>query len=212
MVWHPMIEPNRVGATAESNQEAMEYIRSLPKQIELDNEVFIDNPIRMEAIENMVVSNIPLVILKAETYVNLHNNLEFLQDDLISEGLLALNTAVQDLADSDTPEDGGNCTAYLSTRVLWALCNYVDKEEYQQIPTGYAPPGPHVIDPRDIVEARDLLESACLTPEDHVIIQMREKGSTDQEIADSLNIPRRAVNFMRQDIFNRYQDFKNRDD
>lgn len=197
MKWHPMVKADQTGATSDSNQRDMEFIRGLP-----------EGPERRVAIDKIITANVPLVFTKANTYINLHNDVEFLCDDLISEGLVALTLAVFDLASMETPDDGGNCTAFIATRIVWAMCKFVEKDEHQQIPKGYSPPGPIIIDPRDEIETQDLLKSTCNTPEDHVIIDMRKKGCNDQEIADCLGLSRRAVNFTRNEIMNRYYDAK----
>lgn len=193
---HPLIRAGK-GATAESNLDDMEVIRGLE-----------EGPERDAAINAMIEANIPLVFTKVKGYIALQSNVEFLYDDLVSAGFVAVTVAVNELANRDTPPDGGNCTAFISNRIVWGMCRLVEQFERQQIPEGYVPPGPEVVDPMDAVDARDLLFGACESPEDVIILEMRERGNTDQEIADRLDIPRRAVTFMRHEILERYDELK----
>jgi DNA-directed RNA polymerase specialized sigma24 family protein len=197
MTWHPLVKIDRVGATADSNQEDMECIRALPDGLERDNKI-----------DAMIEANVPLVKAIVEKYIGLHSGVAFLFDDLISEGLLALISAVKKLSGMDTPEDGGNCTGFISARIIWAICDLMDQQARQIIPEDYTPPYPVSFDPMEEFELRDLLAEACQTPEDCIILEMREAGSTDQEIADRLSIPRRAVNYMRHEILQRYDVLK----
>lgn len=191
-IWHPLIKPDQTGATTESNLQDIEMIRQLPEDR------------RGVEIDALIEANLPLVILKVESYLDLYPGAKFLQSDMISEGLLALTQSVQNLATLETPEDGGNPNGYIGNRILWAVARVVENEDRQQVPEGYRPPYPLQVDPRDIVEIRDLLEAACQTPEDVIIMEMRERGCIDQEIADRLGIARRAVCVQRHEMMGRY--------
>ncbi len=158
----------------------------------------------------MIEANVPLVMAKVDTYIGLHSGVGFLFDDLVSEGLVALTAAVNKLASMDTPESGGNCTGFIGNRIVWSICKLVEGNKKQQIPENYIPPGLDVADPTELVDSKDLIYAACQSPEDRIIIDMREKGSTDQEIADRLDIPRRAINFMRYELSQRYDELKQR--
>lgn len=193
MIWHPLVKPNQKGATAESNYSDIEIIRQLE-----------DGDERDIAINAMITANIPLVVLKVETYMGLHPSVDFLVNDLVSEGVLALTLAVKDLAELETPDDLGNPSGYIGQRIIWAIARLVDNDEKQQLPHDYQPPYPLEVDPMSIVDTRDLLRAACQTPEDVTIMEMRERGCTDQEIADRLDIVRRAVCTQRHELMQRY--------
>lgn len=68
----------------------------------------------------------------------------------------------------------------------------------------HRPPRRPVIDPLSMIELRDLLSATCQTPEDVIVIEMRERGCTDQEIADRLDISRTAVRLQRHELLQRY--------
>lgn len=190
--WHPLVNPKQKGATTDSNFRDIERIRELP-----------DGPEKRDAINAMIASNVPLVFLKVETYIGLNPAVEFLRDDLVSIGLLSLTRAVADLTKLKTPEDKGNPTGYIGIRIIWGIARFIDNDK-KQVPADYHPPHPHEVNPMDIVDTRDLLDASCQTPEDHVIMEMRERGCTDQEVADRLDISRSAVRVQRHELMERY--------
>ncbi len=192
--WHPLIDPKQKGATPDSNQDDMAAIRDLPL-----------GPERDEIIEAMILDNVPFVMRKVDIYIALFPSVTFLTDDLINEGLFALTTAVKDLAKRNAPEDGGNCTGFIGKRIEWALGRLIENDEAETIPKGYAPPSKvKVVNPMDIIDTRDLIDAACESEEDRVIVEMREKGCTLEEIAARLSISRRAVFVMRHELQRRY--------
>lgn len=191
--WHPLVNPKQKGATTDSNFRDIERIRKLP-----------DGPEKGDAINAMIASNVPLVFLKVETYIGLNPTVEFLKDDLVGTGLLSLTRAVVDLTKLKTPEDKGNPTGYIGNRIIWGIARFIDNYKKQQVPADYYPPHPREVNPMDIVDTRDLLDASCQTPEDHVIMEMRERGCTDQEIADRLDISRPAVRVQRHELMERY--------
>ena len=198
---HPLVIRGRQGATAESNLQSMDIIRKLPQDK------------RKQAIDDLVESNIPLVLLKVDSYIGLHPHMEFLKEDLISVGLIGLIPAINSLAEKDSPNDGGNVNGFIGQRIIWELCRLVDIDERQQVPIGYTPPNTHVVvDPMEIVDTRDLLESICQTPEEQIILNMLEQGCTNEAIANRLSISQSAVRIHRLELEARYFRKLNRDD
>jgi len=233
MIWHSLVQPNHKGATTESNFRDIEIIRGLPQHVDNpgwdgteDTLAFLPNPERVAAISAMVTGNISLVLHKVEVYIGLYPNTKFLFDDLVSEGLLGLTEAVHKLAELDTPEDLGNPTGFIAQRILWAITRLVENDDKQQAPHDSRPPQRSTIegyysrryglrrlreqddivisDSTTLVEMRDLLDATCQTPEDAIIMEMREQGSTDLEIASRLDIPCRAVCLQRHKLMQRY--------
>lgn len=256
-IWHPLVQPNYKGATAKSNCQDIEFIRALPETE------------RGPSIDAMIKRNISLVNHKVEICIGIYPHAEFLSDDLVSEGLCALTKAVQDLAKLETPSDGGNPSAYIGQRIIWAITRLIELEEkQQQIPhndwlrnkqvyawnekpvicefdgvitqyvsvsaaarqtdytredisrwchSGSKSPGGSTwyfnyhpltqmcVDPTEMIEMQDSLASICQTPEDVIILEMREQGSTDLEIAARLDIPRSAVRVQRHELLKRYE-------
>jgi hypothetical protein len=196
MTEHRLVDPDKSGATAESNLEYLEQIRGLPAG-SLERE---------ELITKFIEDNIPLVILRVNSYLGITPSESYLIDDMIAEGFLALTEAVRKLADADTPEDGGNPSGYIGQRIIWAISRLAENESKAHfLNPKYRADSIDVIDPRDIIEVNDALYAACETEEDRIIIEMRVRGCTDQDISDRLEIPRRAVCFQRHQIEKRYR-------
>lgn len=191
-IWHPLIDPNQQGATTDSNLDDMAVIRGLHGEA------------RQEAMQAMVLANIPLVMFKVESYIRLYPKLSFLHDDLVSEGILGLTTAVDKLAKMEIPNDGGNPTAFISQRIAWTIGWFVDNNKKQNIPYDYSAPLISDVDPTTIVDTQDLLDAACQTEEDFIIMEMRSRGCVDQEIADRLSIARSSVQVQRHELMQRY--------
>lgn len=192
-IWHPLIDPNQRGATTDSNLDDMEVIRGLSGES------------RREAIQAMILANMPLVILKVESYLLLFPGASFLEDDLISEGILALIEAINRLSNLETLNDGDdNPTGYINQRIIWKIGRFVENDEKQRVPNDYSLSPVLDIDPTAIVETRDLLIRACQTEEDMIIMEMRGRGCVDQEVADRLSIPRSAVRVQRHELMQRY--------
>lgn len=192
---HPLIKVGQTGATAESNLQDMAVLRSLPDSIEKD-----------VLINELVQNNVPLVRVVVESYIGLHPKIAYLRDDLFSAGATGLTIAVKKMATRTLPDcTKDNPNGFIRQRIIWHLAQVIRDEYTQQlIPNDYELPYPREVDPRDIIETRDLLKASCLTKEDEVIIAMREKGCTDQEIADSMDITRYAIYMQRRDIERRY--------
>jgi len=193
VIRHPLVRIGHQGATAESNLRDMEVIRRLRGDE------------KKAAINAMIEANMPLVFLKVESYIGLHSSVGFLKDDLVSVGLIALTQAVYKLADQATPPGGGNPSGFINQRIIWEMCRLIDQDARQNIPEGYTPVGPSVVDPMEIVDARDMLEAICYTEEEVVILQMKEDGSTDDEIAQRLDVTKRTVREHRRILEKRYQ-------
>ncbi len=217
----PLPDKTRKVASSESNYRDIEKIRATPP-----------GPHQDFLINTMIEANLPLVFLKVSTYTGMYPNVAFLHNDLVSEGVLAVSLAIRHLADLPTPEDKGNPTGFIGQRIIWAITRLVDNDnkahtgggkkqvyackfddfddgegntEKKQLVNQYEIPPTLDDDPMAMVDIRDALLSICQTPEDRIILKMRENGSTDQDIADRLDITRRAVCFQRAELFARYE-------
>jgi hypothetical protein len=192
--WNSMVNPGTKGATSESNLNDMESIRRLPAGDQ-----------RKSLINKLIQDNIPLVVIKLNTYLGLFPGVAYLQHDMFSAGLVALTEAAHRLSELDTPEDGGNPSGFIGQAIIWAMGRVVENEARQAVPKDYYPPHqPREVDPREIIFVRDLLSAACQTDEDRIIIEMRERGCKDHEIASRLCISRTSVRVQRHELMLRY--------
>lgn len=213
-IWHPLVNPDQHGATAESNLQDMDIIRGLPSQVinplwggedDIIHSQFIDNKERQAAINSMIEANIPLVLLKVTTYIGLNPVTNYLADDLVSEGVLALVAAVNSLANLDTPEaNENNPNGYIGNRIIWGIARLAENEDKQKVTEDYNLRAKLEFDPSIMIDMLDFIMSACQTPEDITIIEMRMTGSTDEEVAARLDISRTAVRVQRHELMQRY--------
>lgn len=213
-IWHPLVKPDQQGATAESNLLDMEIIRGMPSQVinplwggedDVIHSQFIDNEERQAAINSMIEANIPLVLLKVETYIGLNPATKYLEDDLVSEGILALSRAINKLANLGIPEiKENNPNGFINQWIIFDIARLAENEAKQKVPEHYKLSAKLDFNPSIIVDKLDFIMSVCQTPEDIAIIEMRMAGSTDEEVAARLDISRTAVRVQRHVLMQRY--------
>lgn len=78
--------------------------------------------------EEMITSNMSLVVNKVDSYIGEYPNLGHLRDDLISEGFLGLVTAVNKMVAAG-PKDNPNPTGYMSYWIMYHIGLTVDRED-----------------------------------------------------------------------------------
>jgi DNA-directed RNA polymerase specialized sigma subunit len=195
-LYHPLVHPEKEGASAEKNQAWLEEIRSLPPNEQL--------PI----INEMIEGNIPLAFLKLKTFVELFPGFKYMWDDMVSEGMLALTEAVHALAGKSIPEDDGdienNPQGYIGIVVVRKVGRMLESQT-EKLPRDYISPLDKIIDPRDLIETQDFILRACETKLDRVIIDMRARGCKQQEIADRLELSRQSIQVHLAEIIARYE-------
>jgi hypothetical protein len=187
-----------------------------------------------EAINEMIVGNMSLVVGKVDSYIGCYPHVSHLRDDLIAEGFLGLTVAVNKMAEQGPIKDA-NPTGYMSYWITYHVGTICDKEsangasdrttrgrrqEGEELP--HVVPMPDtlndiVVDPTSMVDLRDLIESCCETDVDLAIIRLRERGNhaqesavsehpamVDKEIAKVLDIPHTTVFMLRRAIYARF--------
>ncbi len=178
-----------------------------------------------KAREEMIESNMPLVISKVESFIRRYSQLEYLRDDLHSAGFLGLVKAVNKMAEHEEPSKV-NPTGYISVAITNELVKLATKEavhsgieladapEYDIDVTDDVPEVSHripesVVDTKQSVvfelsELRDLLQSCCESDRERTLIRMREDGCSDREIAEALDMPRPSIQRLRKELEERF--------
>ena len=176
-----------------------------------------------EAREEMIESNMPLVISKVDSYVRRNPQLEHLRDDLHSAGFVGLVLAVNKMADGS---DVSNPTGYISVAITNEFVKLARKEavhigvDLVDLPkadmnlTGDVPEVSHgvpesVVDTNQaatqgVLELRDLLESCCKSDKERTLLRMREEGCSDREIAEALDTSRTSIQALRKELEARF--------
>jgi hypothetical protein len=170
--------------------------------------------------QEMIEGNMALVTLRVETFIKNCPAAAFLRDDLISEGLLALTTAVNRMEPVSEP----NPTGYILVAVSNAIEELVDKELYMQMSSETArrkraageklptqiPVGRGVFemayDETKVRELRDTIESCAETDIERTILKLREEGNSDYDIAAEIDLPRLSIFRMRREMHQRFLD------
>ena len=178
-----------------------------------------------KAREEMIESNMPLVISKVESFIRRYPQLEYLRDDLHSAGFLGLVKAVNKMAEHEEPLKV-NPTGYISVAITNEFVKLATKEavhsgiELADAPeidmdlVDDVPEVSHsipesVVDTKqsaaiELFELRDLLQSCCESDKERALIRMREEGRSDREIAETLNMPRPSVQRLRKELEERF--------
>lgn len=196
-MYHPIIDSSKGGATKEQNLEWMEKIRGSEAEEQ------------QHYINEMIEGNIPLVLLKMETFLKLSSMNSYLWDDIVSEALLSLTQAVQALAEMETPDVDNNPSGYIGVVVVRRVGKMIEKEiEAQRIPEDYTYPTDVETDPRDEIEIQDTLYAACETSLHCDILRMRAKGCNMQEIGEVLNLSRQSIGFYLHEIREQYEEME----
>lgn len=171
------------------------------------------------AIKLMIESNVGLVIERVESYIRVYPTVGYLRDDLVAEGLLGLTKAVRRMS-NEGMQDNPNPTNYISCYVTKAIGAVIEQEGSASVPAetarqmkgrGEAIPrcvplnnDKREVDPRVMIELRDIIDACCETAEDRIIVEMREKGYVDKEIAARLDLPHTTVYMLRRDLYRRF--------
>lgn len=171
--------------------------------------------------EEMIVLNMPLVTFKVDAYLSCFPHLEYLRDDLVSEGNVALVEAV-----NRCRECGGgaiNPIGYLSVAIHKQIGHFVDNEVFAhgerttrlRRQQGRDLDRVHKVSNSDYVLASlefdtrkegDLLEAilgCCETDEERAIVDLRIKGYVDEEIASQLEISKTTIFMLRRELYQR---------
>lgn len=162
----------------------------------------------------MIEGYIRLVHSKVNKWLQLYPTLEYLEEEMVSEGYLAVVMAVDTIKRRGTP-DNSNVTAYISVAIVNAIGKYLDEnstlirvpkcsdEDSPVIEQIFDRPQPSS-DPSASIELADMLAAACSTQEDRAIVDLLSKGYTEREVSAQLDIPQSTVNILRYEIHERY--------
>ena len=172
-----------------------------------------------QAREEMIEGNMPLVIVRVNSFIQRHPQLAHLRDDLHSAGFVGLVQAVNKMADGAAII---NPTDYISAAITNELTALRTKEadngfakiatadrKEAKLPTVIHSVPESVEDSKQAAtqgafEVRDMLESCCESDEESTLIRMREEGCSDREIAEALNMSRTSAHTLRRRLEERF--------
>lgn len=163
--------------------------------------------------QRMIEGYMPLVHSKVNKWINIYPSLEYVEEDMVSEGYLAVVKAINSIESGEYPPNS-NVTAYVSVAIVHTIGDFLDSVATIRVPRR-ADADPPVVeqifdrpstssDPTAMLEVSDLLEAACVSDEDRAIVDLLSKGYTEREVSAQLDIPQSTVNILRYEIHERY--------
>lgn len=161
----------------------------------------------------MIEGYMPLVHSKVNKWLQLYPTLEYLEEEMVSEGYLAVVKSINNIASGDYPPNS-NVTAYVSVAIVHTIGDFLDNAATIRVPrrADVEPPVVEQIfdrpcktsDPSAAIEVQDLLCAACQSDVDRSIVDLLSKGYTEREVSAQLDIPQSTVNILRYEIHERY--------
>jgi RNA polymerase sigma factor (sigma-70 family) len=139
-----------------------------------------------EARQQLIKSTMSIVVAKVDSYLQRYKNLEYLRDDLTSEGFLALIKIVNSMAAMQIEKPA----VYIARSLLHAIGNAArqiadDLNETVSVllEANYS----------NEIDLLDELDGACLTNLDHQLVELRHAGYTFHEMAEKTGLSRQSV-------------------
>jgi hypothetical protein len=203
--------------------------RGEPFTIEQNDEVYkrlVAGDIK--ARDEMMVGNVALAIYRVEAYLRGASQMSYYRDEMISAGILGLCSAVERMQKRGivkNPKPTGCITKAIDRYISHCADEantIVVSSRVQQMARAVGEPIilPHTVSEKTLIsvddtsirdreEVSELKEEALACCKDEVektIVTMRVDGYTDAQIGKSLNLVRRRVSRLRQDIFKRFNE------
>lgn len=181
-----------------------------------------------EAREQMIQSNIGLIMTEVDRFLIFLPHFQWMQDDLISHGLIGLVEAVNKMQ-TDGYVENANPTTLMGRCIKTNIGRAIEQAQDVRIPTrtkkrklsqgievqvpekvetifddGEEDPGRFSYDPHPMQQLRHTLDACCETDEEREIIRLREEGYVDREIAEILGLPQTTTYVMRRTLYARF--------
>ena len=172
--------------------------------------------------EDMIVGYMPLVHSKVNKWLQFYPGLQYVAEDMASEGFLAVIRAVDTIAKDEKP-GRSNVTGYVSVAIVNAIGDFLDKEDIIRTPRSSDDKSP-TVEPLSFethspcsghaqegirLEVSELIEKACVTDDERAIVNLLSSGYNEREVAQQLDISRSTVNMLRMEIHERFSKLEN---
>jgi RNA polymerase sigma factor (sigma-70 family) len=132
-----------------------------------------------DARQQMITGHMPLVIHIVDKFIGTHPSIEYLRDDLMSEGFLALTESVTKLVVKDIDEPTAYLYSIVRRAVAGAACTVGDRPRATERDIF----GPNSSNEIDLL---DELDAVCLTDTDRKLVELRRAGYSFHEIAEEI--------------------------
>lgn len=161
--------------------------------------------------EGMIIGYMPLVHSKVNKWIQIYPGLEYLVNDMESEGYLAVVRAIDRIAKGEQP-DNTNITAYVSVAIINGIGDFLDNSDFIRIPRSSEEDSP-MIEPifdkaqsesGGLTDVKDMLSYICQTDEDRAIVDLLSRGYTEREVASELDMAQSTINILRLELYERF--------
>lgn len=182
----------------------------------------------------MIEGNIPFVTVVLADFLRAYPHQYHLHDDLLSAGYETLTIVVNRMGtkhqfDGESDECSKAITTFLRRHIRGSFMDMVAKAPAVRIPRQtvndakkagkpisqpkqvdmkgidrYKFEQEAAVDPRAVLILWDDLKASCEDDTDLIIVTMRSKGHTDEEIAEYVDLPRTQIHRRRKQIHERY--------
>jgi DNA-directed RNA polymerase specialized sigma24 family protein len=153
-----------------------------------------------KARQRFAEGNMAYVVTKVNSFINEHPELEYLREELISEGYLTLVQLANQLEEVNDNDFHPQALMWRALQNRFTDMVRAEKGEVE-LCEDLTVTGRH-----DAVDLQVDILHLCRDDTDRQIVKLRLQGYTDQEIADLLNLGRVTVTTRRSKLFKRYRE------
>lgn len=168
--------------------------------------------------DKIIMGNARLVLFKVSAYVSLYRQTLHLKDDMVSAGFLGLTKAVNFLADpevSHTESPSGLMALFIHREIgqLIEKSNLIViplrtkiRNDLKEIKVNNFSEHDYDLPRNDCSDdLREVIWNLTETEYERQILNLRESGYTDLEIAERLDLPASTINLIRRELFNQFK-------
>jgi hypothetical protein len=171
------------------------------KNLALYKQMLSEDPdARESARKALICNNMQLVTLVVNELLTGRPWQEYLRDDLVSEGFLALTDIVNSLGRRHKVVQ--HMTSYLRTAIHYTLSRFRDTS------TTSLPENAEYADERTAIDTADILDAACLTNLGRTLLELRRQGYTLHEIAAKTGLSYRTAQRRLKAVYERFEQKK----
>jgi hypothetical protein len=158
-----------------------------------------------KARKRMIVDNMPMVVSIVDKYLSVNEDCDYLRDDLMSEGFLALTGVVDALRTTHLTHERA-VTSYLFTAIRNAARKAACHSAHQPAGKDCSKRTMSCCSSNEEVDAADLIKACCRTPLERELVRLRQKGYSLRVIANKLRTNYSAVQTGYTAIQDRYNE------
>jgi RNA polymerase sigma factor (sigma-70 family) len=145
-----------------------------------------------EARQQMIASNMPMVVSIVDGYLKSNKDFDYLRDDLTSEGFLSLTRVVDALSTKPLTSERA-VSSYLFTSIRRVVQEAARHSPYESTDKDWSERTMARFKSVEDVDASDVIDACCKTPSEHKLVRLRQRGYSLREIAKRLRTNYSAV-------------------